>query len=126
MKKLELASQVADAELEYYESIVKETASSTALIKKEIEAEKNKLYAKSKLKQNVEEYEALAKLANRYTSIRENTQTMNEVNIEMEKIRAEVKESEKELEMRGVQFQLLMQTIFDLKNSLKEDAKVPK
>lgn len=126
MKKLELASQVADAELEYYEAIVKETASSTALIKKEIEAEKNKLYAKSKLKQNVEEYEALAKLANRYTSIRENTQTMNEVNIEMEKIRAEVKESEKELEMRGVQFQLLMQTIFDLKNSLKEDAKIPK
>lgn len=123
MKKLELASQVADAELEYYESLVKEAQSSTELIKEEIEGLKSKLAAKSKLKQNVEEYEALANLANQYTSIKENTRTLDEISIEMEKIRGEVKEFEKELEMRGVQFQLLMQSIFDLRNSLEEDPK---
>ena len=119
--KMELARQVAQTEWEYYDAMMAETQLATSHIQEEIQDLKRELKASLNLKKNIQEYDHLAQMAQQTTSLRENQQVMNEVTNEMEKLRDTVQASQEVLELRGGQFQLLLQTIADLQQNVKEE-----
>lgn len=121
MKKLALGAKAAESELDYYASLADGTQSSIAECKEEINTLKKTLLHEKQVLMNREEYETLAKMAASQPSSRLTKQQLEKVRGEIEEIRRKEHKAEKELGMKEKQFQLLMQSIYDLKSSLEED-----
>mmetsp|Transcript_12063 Transcript_12063/g.17586 ORF Transcript_12063/g.17586 Transcript_12063/m.17586 type:complete len:244 (+) Transcript_12063:53-784(+) len=121
IRKLFLVSDAADAELAQYDAAQVQIESSISDCKDEIEELKKQLAHERKVRSNREEYETLAKMARQRPARRTTEKKLEAVKEEIEKIRAEDALAMAELDVREKQFQLLMQSIFDLKSNLSED-----
>jgi len=122
MQKLALGARAAESEIAYYASLADGTQSSIAECRNEIDSLKTTLTHEKQVLKNREEYESLAKMAASRPSSRLSKQQLEEIRAEIEEIRSKEHKAETELGVKEKQFQLLMQSIYDLKSSLEEDA----
>jgi len=116
MRKSTLSASAAEVELKYYATIAECTKSSISECKLEIKKLKRKLSHELGVRGSREEYESLAKEANSHAPRVITEAKINELNISINKLRKRNSENDAELELREKQFQLLMQSIFDLKS----------
>mmetsp|Transcript_5725 Transcript_5725/g.9927 ORF Transcript_5725/g.9927 Transcript_5725/m.9927 type:complete len:242 (-) Transcript_5725:91-816(-) len=123
MRKLVLVAAAAEAELARYDAAQAQIESDTEACRKEIEELKVKLTHEKRVRRNREEYESLAKVANARPAKRRTAHKLDQVRREIGQVKAEEARSARELEVREKQFQLLMQSILDLKANLAEDLK---
>jgi len=122
MQKLALGAKAAESELAYYASLADGTQSSISKCRNEIDSLKTTLTHEKRVLKNRQEYESLAKMAVFRPSSRLTKQQLERIRAEIKEIRTKEHKAEKELEVKEKQFQLLMQSIYDLKSSLEEDA----
>ena len=123
MRKLVLVAEAAEAELARYDDAQLQIEADMEDCRGEIEALKTQLTHEKRVRRHREEYETLAAVANRRPARRRTERNLAQVTADIEKVRKEEARAVKELEVREKQFQLLMQSIFDLKANLSEDIK---
>ena len=121
MRKVALGCKATVSELQYYEVIAKETNESILQIKREIETLREKLNHEKKVRKNREEYEGLAKQASKRSPALVTKRKLKQVHSDIKELEMKRRKTNERIEMRRKQFQGLMQSIFDLKNSLDED-----
>ena len=122
MRKLCQGANAAEAELAFYAATAETTQSSILECRSEIENLKIKLAHEITVRRHCEEYESLAVMAIKRPARLKTEQKLKEIRSQMEDIRERERRAVNELEMREKQFQLLIQSIFDLKSNLKEDS----
>ena len=88
---------------------------------KEIEELRAELAREKQLRQHKEEYEALAKVINKYAPLARSTSEIEQLQVESAEVDAEAARIGDTVRTRKRQFALLMQTIFDLQHMLEED-----
>lgn len=121
MRKTALESKATMIELDHYETLSKETSESIEQTRNEIDSLKQKLAHEQKVRTHREEYETLARMANKWTPVFATKRKLEQVSLDIEKLQLKKQKADSQTEMRRKQFQGLMQNIFDLKNSLEED-----
>jgi len=122
MQKWALGAKAAESELAYYASLADHNNSSIEECRNEIDSLKMTLTHEKQVLKNREEYESLAKMAASRPSSRLSKQQLEDIRAEIDEIRSKEHKTETELGVKEKQFQLLMQSIYDLKSSLEEDA----
>jgi len=118
MRKLTLSANAANDQLIFYSSTTESTLSSISKINGEINKLKLSLSHEKMVKKNREEYEALAKMASPFPARRETEEKLKLIQVEMDDVSRREESAIKELEVREKQFQLFVQSLFDLKSSL--------
>ena len=121
MRKVSLTSKAILTELQHYESLSKETSESIDQIRNDINQLKEKLIFEQKVRKHREEYEELAKQANRRPAVSVTKRKLDNVNKDIEDLLVKKQRNDEMITLKRKQFQSLMQNIFDLKNSLDED-----
>jgi len=121
MRKITLVGDAALSELAQYEEATRQIDADVAATRAEIDRLQTELTYEKKVRQNREEYESLAKMANARPARRETEAKLQEIEEEMNRIAEEEAANAAELEIRSKQYALLMQTINDLKSTIAED-----
>jgi Tho complex subunit 7 len=121
MKKSALAVMAVQNDARTLDSDIMETELQIEAVQREIELARNELPGAKQTRRNIEEYEALAKMASTRPSRCSLERQVAQANSEL-KVMEELILKNKELKsMREKQFHLLMQSIFDLKESIKDE-----
>jgi len=123
MSKMKFISRSVDTELREYDRLQQEMEESISRNRSDIESLHNQLKHEKLVRRNREEYEAMAKLATVHPPRRETNFKLEAIRKKITDIREEEKKLDKYLEIREKQFQLLLQSIFDLKSTLSEEDK---
>ena len=121
MRKITLVADAAENELAQYEQATKQIDEDAAATRAEIDRLQTELTYEKKVRQNREEYESLAKMANVRPARRETEAKLQQIQEEMGRIAEEEAANVAELEVRAKQFHLLMQAVNDLKSTIAED-----
>ena len=121
MKKLSLATQASQSELQYYDQLNQETQDKISKTRQAIETLRSELLSETKVRKNREEYEALAKAAVARPSTRVTKRKMDQVQKEMDEIQDKADRLDSVLDVKSKQFHLVIQSISDLKSGLLED-----
>jgi hypothetical protein len=125
MRKLKLVEMAMDADLLEYVELQSHIESSKESNKQDIMDLQQTLTAEKLVRRDKQEYEALAKMANALPSKRQTTLKLSAVQRDLDNLKGQEGQRDKELGIREKQFQLLLQCIFDLKSTLKEDEDNP-
>ena len=121
MRKITLVADAAENELAQYEQATKQIDADAAATRAEIDRLQTELAYETKVRQNREEYESLAKMANVRPARRATEAKLLQIEEEMGRIAEEEAVNVAELEVRAKQFHLLMQAVNDLKSTIAED-----
>ena len=121
MRKITLVADAAENELAQYEQATEQIDADAAATRAEIDRLQTELAYETKVRQNREEYESLAKMANVRPARRATEAKLLEIEEEMGRIAEEEEANIAELEVRAKQFHLLMQAVNDLKSTIAED-----
>mmetsp|Transcript_22078 Transcript_22078/g.63293 ORF Transcript_22078/g.63293 Transcript_22078/m.63293 type:complete len:270 (+) Transcript_22078:39-848(+) len=121
MRKITLVADAAHNELAQYEEATRQIDADVSATRAEIDRLQTELTYEKKVRQNREEYESLAKMANVRPARRQTEEKLRQVQEEMSRIAEEEAANIAELEVRSKQFHLLMQTVNDLKSTIAED-----
>lgn len=121
MRKITLVADAAENELAQYEQATRQIDADVAATRAEIDRLQTELTYEKKVRQNREEYESLAKMANVRPARRETEAKLRQIQEEMGRIAEEEAANVAELEVRAKQFHLLMQAVNDLKSTIAED-----
>mmetsp|Transcript_9418 Transcript_9418/g.14568 ORF Transcript_9418/g.14568 Transcript_9418/m.14568 type:complete len:223 (-) Transcript_9418:924-1592(-) len=123
MRKLALTVHAAEGDTEEIDSEVAAVKSQIRAMEQEIEQLRSEHPEAKQIRRNLEEYEALAKLANTRPPRRELELRTDEIKQKLEDVEKETQKNRDEKSLREKQFHLFMQSLFDLKESLAEDSK---
>jgi chromosome segregation ATPase len=121
MKKVSLSTQAAVADTKQLETEMTQVQSKIQKLQADIEVLRNEQPKARQIRRNLEEYEALAKMANTRPSRRVLEERMATVKQELEEVEVEAQKNREEKAIREKQFHLFMQSLFDLKESLAAD-----
>eukprot|EP00590_Aulacoseira_subarctica_P007864 CAMPEP_0172424824 /NCGR_PEP_ID=MMETSP1064-20121228/28442_1 /TAXON_ID=202472 /ORGANISM="Aulacoseira subarctica , Strain CCAP 1002/5" /LENGTH=163 /DNA_ID=CAMNT_0013167227 /DNA_START=279 /DNA_END=770 /DNA_ORIENTATION=+ len=121
MRKMALMERSMEADLKEYDQLQQFLDSSKHKIREEIKTLQQSLASERLIRNDKLEYEALAKIVNTLPSKMETQEKLNVVQKELDVLKDEEVRRDSELGIREKQFQLLLQSIFDLKSSLEED-----
>lgn len=121
MKKVSLAAQAAESELQYYDQLNQETQDKISKTRQAIESLRSELISETKIRKNREEYEALAKAAVARPSTRVTKRKMDQLQKEIDEIQDKADQLDKVLDIKSKQFHLVVQSISDLKHGLLQD-----
>jgi len=121
MRKMALMERSMEADLKEYDQLQQFLDSSKHKIREEIKTLQQSLASERLIRNDKLEYEALAKIVNTLPSKMETQEKLNVVQKELDVLKDEEVQRDSELGIREKQFQLLLQSIFDLKSSLEED-----
>lgn len=121
MKKLSLAAQASESELQYYDRLQQETQEKIAQTRAEIEQLRSDLVTETKIRKQREEYEALAKSAMTRPSTKVTKRKIEKVEEEIKEIKEKIYRADQVLSVKSKQFYLVMQSISDLKKGLSQN-----
>ena len=122
IQKMEFMSLTSKDEDEY-NKVSQTLEESIQTSKSDIETLKHTLQHEKKIRKNLEEYEEMAKLAAKYPSKKVSSEKLAGVKRKMDGVYDEEQKLDVENDVRKKQFQILLQSIFDLKSTLEEDEK---
>lgn len=121
MRKITLVADAAHDELAQYEEASRQIDSDVSATRAEIGRLQTELTYEKQVRQNREEYEKVAKMANARPARRQTEEKLRQIQEEMRSIADEEATNVAELEVRSKQFHLLMQAVNDLKSTIAED-----
>ena len=121
MRKITLVADAAHDELAQYEEASRQIDSDVSATRAEIGRLQTELTYEKQVRQNREEYEKVAKMANARPARRQTEEKLRQIQEEMRSIAEEEATNVAELEVRSKQFHLLMQAVNDLKSTIAED-----
>ena len=121
MRKITLVADAAHDELAQYEEASRQIDSDVEAMRAEIDRLQTELTYEKQVRQNREEYEKVAKMANARPARRQTEEKLRQIQEEMRSIADEEAANIAELEVRSKQFHLLMQAVNDLKSTIAED-----
>jgi Tho complex subunit 7 len=122
MKKVALSLLAASHDTRGVETQIVDIESSIESVQAEIEDLRRAHPEAKQVRRNLEEYEALAKMASTRPSRRVSEERSAKVKIELEQFEASILKSNEDKSIREKQFHLFMQSMFDLKESFENDA----
>ena len=123
VRKVALMEKAVDIDIMNCEGALEDLEEGVQRTKDEIVELKQQLATERLIRSRREEYNALAKVANIQTVPRKQTEArLVDGRRKLEERRDKKQQTEHEMEIREKQFQLLMQSVFDLKSTLAEDA----
>ena len=93
-----------------------------ASAEKEIEELRAELAREKLLRQHKEEYEALARVINKYAPVAQSTSEIDELTTQSVEVEADAECVAEQVKTRKRQFALLMHTIYDLQTMLQEES----
>lgn len=121
MKKIALSVHATEVDTEEIVSEILAVKSQIKTTEQEIEELRKEYPDAKQVRRNLEEYEALAKLANTRPPRRELELRTDEMKKQLTDVEDETQKNRDEKSIREKQFHLFMQSLFDLKESLAED-----
>ena len=121
MRKITLVADAAHDELAQYEEASRQIDADVQSTRAEIDRLQTELTYEQQVRQNREEYEKVAKMANARPARRQTEEKLRQIQEEMRSIADEEAANIAELEVRSKQFHLLMQAVNDLKSTIAED-----
>jgi chromosome segregation ATPase len=121
MSKVGLSVQAANADAALMDTEREAVAAQMAAVQQDIDALRKAHPEAKQVRRNLEEYEALAKMANTRPSRRILEVKKAKIDAEWKQVEASVQSNREEKALREKQFHLFMQSLFDLKESLAED-----
>ena len=121
MRKITLVADAAHDELAQYEEASRQIDGDVSATRAEIDRLQTELTYEQQVRQNREEYEKVAKMANARPARRQTEEKLRQIQEEMRSIADEEAANIAELEVRSKQFHLLMQAVNDLKSTIAED-----
>mmetsp|Transcript_11522 Transcript_11522/g.16900 ORF Transcript_11522/g.16900 Transcript_11522/m.16900 type:complete len:225 (+) Transcript_11522:117-791(+) len=121
MRKIALSVHAAEVDAEEIISEISAVKLQREATEKEIEDLRKEHPDAKQVRRNLEEYEALAKLANTRPPRRELELHTDEIKQQLAHVEDETQKNRDEKSLREKQFHLFMQSLFDLKESLAED-----
>ena len=123
MKKLDLMDKTADIELRDYKASIVEVNQSIDKLKHDIETMKQTHATEKRVRRNREQYEFLAKEANKHPLCAETQNKLEKLQVEINMVVEDDNKINRDLKIKEKQTHLLMQSIFDLKTTLIEEKK---
>ena len=124
MKKIVLSLLAMEDDTRTVVTKIADTEDQIERVRKEIEELRSEHPEAKQVRRNLEEYEALAKMAGTRPSRRLLEERTAEVNAELQLFEASILKNKEHKSLREKQFQLFMCSLFDLKESLDEDAEM--
>merc|ERR1719296_167064 len=122
IRKLILSSRASDDNSSRFSPALSAMRDSLASTRRDIGSLTAALADERRIRRNREEYDALAKMANdKSPPIRETTSELQRVQREIDEVKGEVREAKWELTVREKQMRLFMQSLGDLKATLREE-----
>jgi chromosome segregation ATPase len=121
MTKVGLSVQAANADAAQIDKEREAVAAQIAAAQKDIDALRKAHPEAKQVRRNLEEYEALAKMANTRPSRLTLERKKAKIDAELKEVEESVQTNREEKALREKQFHLFMQSLFDLKESLAED-----
>lgn len=121
MKRVALSLQASNTDTERVDAQITDVQAEIESMQAEIEALRKEHPEAKQVRRNIEEYEALAKMASTRPSRRILEERTAKVKKELEGFEISTLKNREEKSIREKQFQLFIQSLFDLKESLAED-----
>jgi THO complex subunit 7 len=119
-----MVAQTASVELAHYDASEAQIERSMDECKSEIEALKQQLRNEKIVRRHREEYEALAKSATARQPRQKTEQRVRALEREVATVTAKEQRVRKDLQLREKQFQLVVQSVFNLQSSIAEDGSI--
>ena len=124
MKKTVLSLLATEDDTRAVVTNIADTEDQIERMRKDIEELRSEHTEAKQVRRNLEEYEALAKMAGTRPSRRLLEERTAEVKSELERFEASILKNKERKSLREKQFQLFMCSLLDLKESLDEDAEM--
>ncbi|KAI2490091.1 hypothetical protein MHU86_24487 [Fragilaria crotonensis] len=124
MRKVVLSLMAIEEDTRSVETEIAATDDQIERVKQEIEELRREHPEAKQIRRNLEEYEALAKMAGTRPSRRLLEKRTAEVNAELLKLENSILKNNERKSLREKQFLLFMRAMFDLKESVDEDAEM--
>lgn len=122
MKKFTLSLLAATDDIRGVETQISDIESRIESVQADIEALRTVHPQAKQVRRNLEEYEALAKMACTRPSRRVSEERAAKVKSELEQFEASILKSNEDKSIREKQFHLFMQSMFDLKESFEDES----
>lgn len=125
VRKLVQVERAVEADRRNCKGELQVTLEKNEVLRKEMVELKQQLASERLIRSRREEYDALAKVLNRSTASRRETENkLNEVSLRLSQLREKRKQAIEDVDVREKQFCLLLQSIYDLKATLSKEDKV--